>query len=110
MIIFRHHKASDAFKICRSAFVCSIPLSHTLFLFSFSFSHVPTNAEDCQWAHMAGMKSCLIHIGAAHTLDTLRSGYVHTVIESLGELQAMLGGENVLEGEEQQQTGVVETK
>jgi len=39
------------------------------------------------------MKSCLIHIGADHTLDTLRSGYVHTVIESLGELQTLLGGD-----------------
>jgi hypothetical protein len=62
---------------------------------------------------MAGMKSCLIHIGAAHTLDTLRSGYVHTVIESLEELQAMLGGE-IEQGGEQQlgggETEVVETK
>lgn len=60
------------------------------------------------------MKSCLIHIGAAHTLDTLRSGYVHTVIESLKELQAMLGGEIEPEGEEQQlgggETQVVETR
>ncbi|GAB5034629.1 pyridoxal kinase [Nannochloropsis oceanica] len=61
---------------------------------------VGDSLEDCQWAHMAGMKSCLIHIGASHTLDTLRSGYVHTVIESLGELQAMLGGPQKPEGEE----------
>ena len=62
---------------------------------------------------MAGMKSCLIHIGAAHTLDTLRSGYVHTVIESLEELQAMLGGEIEKGGEQQLgggETEVVETK
>jgi hypothetical protein len=63
---------------------------------------------------MAGMKSCLIHIGASHTVDTLRSGYVHTVIESLGELQAMLGGPVEPEGEEQQPSGgetqVVETE
>ena len=63
------------------------------------------------------MKSCLIHIGASHTLDTLRSGYVHTVIENLGELQAMLGGgggggEDVGEGEGQQlqQRGLLEAK
>lgn len=40
---------------------------------------------------------------------------VHTVIESLGELQAMRGGENVLKEEEEQQLGggeaqVVEAK
>lgn len=56
--------------------------------------------EDCYWGHLAGCRTCLVHIGTAHTLEAMRSGYVHNVIESLEELMAIVGHE-ADEGEEE---------
>lgn len=45
-----------------------------------------------------------MHIGTAHTLEAMRSGYVHNVIESLEELLAIVGHE-ADEGEGGEQEG-----
>lgn len=52
-----------------------------------------TWTEDCYWGHLAGCRTCLVHIGTAHTLEAMRSGYVHNVVESLEELMTIVGHE-----------------
>lgn len=45
------------------------------------------------WGHRAGCRTCLVHIGTAHTQEALRSGFVHNVIDRLEELMDIVGHE-----------------
>lgn len=43
-----------------------------------------------------------MHIGTAHTIEAMRSGYAHNVIESLEELLEIIGHETDDEQEEEE--------